>query len=154
MHFSQNQAYLFKGPIVLNILPQIVFQLPTFGLFKYRFNLREYFMREFRNRPLRYYCYSSCITYLKSDILTFSSSFNEAGETSECLLNSGDLGGAKPDPNCILEFAFDEIFRSECRRWSVSTIGISSRLSVESWATINCWILCCFRRHTLQDHND
>lgn len=39
--------------------------------------------------------------------ITFSNSFNEAGDTSECRLSSGLRGGASPKPlpvdNCTLE---------------------------------------------------
>ena len=48
---------------------------------------------------------------------TFSISFNDAGETSECRLNSGDLGGAKPPPKLPLAFPLEPlpILTSECR---------------------------------------
>lgn len=61
--------------------------------------------------------------------ITFSSSFKEAGETSEWRRSSGDLGGASalllpPLPSRA----------SECRRCSASNTGTSSRESVLSCA--------------------
>lgn len=96
--------------------------------------------------------------YITIVSFTFSMSLSVAGDTSECLLSSGDRGGAKPDPSdpfpdpALPEFL--PIFTSECRRCSVSAMGTSNKLSVEFCVITGCKIdvLCCFRRQILQHH--
>lgn len=78
---------------------------------------------------------SSYVLKIEKNILldTFSSSLRDAGDTSECLLNSGLRGGAKPLPTLPTVRAppDDPNLASECRRCS-SCSGISSKLSFES----------------------
>lgn len=56
------------------------------------------------------------VTFKVIDLFTFSSSFKEAGETSECLLNSGLRGGANPLPSPpVVKPPLDPNLASECR---------------------------------------
>lgn len=78
--------------------------------------------------------------------ITFSSSFNEAGETSEWRRSSGERGGARavllpPLPSRA----------SECRRCSASSIGTSSSESVLSCAAGGSRG-AALRRHTEHRH--
>lgn len=73
---------------------------------------------------------------------TFSSSLSEAGETSECRLSSGLLGGAKPAG------VLTPSFTSEWRLARVSAIGTSRRESVEPWGTWAAARDANFLRHT------
>lgn len=81
--------------------------------------------------------------------LSFSNSFNDAGETSECLLSSGLRGGANAVPLATPKHWVDPSFTSEWRLWSVSSTGISRIESVDSCGGRKTRE-AIFLRHTLQ----
>lgn len=78
--------------------------------------------------------------------ITFSSSFKDAGDTSEWRRSSGDLGGASPELAPPLPSR-----ASECRLCSASKTGTSSSESVLSWAAGGSRG-AALRRHTEQRH--
>lgn len=87
--------------------------------------------------------------------LTFSSSFKLAGDTSECLLSSGLLGGANPEPRPPIWLPlWQPSLASLCLLWRASRTGTSSNESVDSCVTIGWSRDASFRRHTLHLQDD
>ena len=87
--------------------------------------------------------------------LTFSSSFRLAGDTSECLLSSGLLGGANPEPRFMIWLPlWQPSLASLCLLCRASRTGTSSKESVDSCVTIGWSRDASFRRHTLHRQDD
>lgn len=84
--------------------------------------------------------------------LTFSSSFSEAGDTSECRRSSGERGGARPWLAGWAPELAEPILTSEWRRCRASSTGTSRRESVEFWEITGWARDWSFRRQMLHRH--